>query len=314
MGVADSPDGKVPAPAIAYRSPFPLATILTVALAISIAADVAALVVDSRFISFVEEAAPIRGADVAEYERLEEQFSIVGAIQFLLYVLVFILFLVWFRRMYRNLGALGVRFLRYRPGWAIGGWFVPILNLFRPKQILNDVWRATEPGLGPSMHSPPKEVPVVGYITAWWALFLVNKILNRAASRDGAAGIDAALNSLNLFRTLDFLFIVEALLLITVVRSVSRRQESRLASRESAQEALRQEELSRFSVAGKYVVSRDIDVGFRSESKLLRKGTEVTVVRATPNFLEIRLPDETTATLTRSHFAFLDAVSDTNRE
>ena len=31
--------------------------------------------------------------------------------------------------------------LRYAPGWAIGAWFVPFLNLVRPVQIVNDVRR-----------------------------------------------------------------------------------------------------------------------------------------------------------------------------
>ncbi len=31
---------------------------------------------------------------------------------------------------------------RYGHGWAIGGWFVPILNFWRPMQVVNDVWRA----------------------------------------------------------------------------------------------------------------------------------------------------------------------------
>src|SRR5215213_2684690 len=29
---------------------------------------------------------------------------------------------------------------RYGTGWALGSWFVPILNAWRPKQIINDIW------------------------------------------------------------------------------------------------------------------------------------------------------------------------------
>lgn len=43
-------------------------------------------------------------------------------------------FLVWFWLAYRNLDALDLR-RRYGTGWAIGGWFVPFLNLARPKQV-----------------------------------------------------------------------------------------------------------------------------------------------------------------------------------
>ena len=51
-----------------------------------------------------------------------------------------VFFLFWFHRAYRNLPALGGD-RRYGTGWAIGSWFVPFLNAWRPKQIVNDIWR-----------------------------------------------------------------------------------------------------------------------------------------------------------------------------
>src|SRR3954447_3617244 len=43
-------------------------------------------------------------------------------------------FLPWFHRSYRNVARVGAH-VRYGTGWAIGAWFVPILSLWRPKQI-----------------------------------------------------------------------------------------------------------------------------------------------------------------------------------
>ena len=59
------------------------------------------------------------------------------------------LLIAWTHRLYRNLEPLGFRELRFGSGWAVGGWFVPFLNLVRPKQIVNDIWRAGDPALGP---------------------------------------------------------------------------------------------------------------------------------------------------------------------
>ena len=50
-------------------------------------------------------------------------------------------FLIWWWRAYSNLPAITGQELRFGRGWAIGAWFVPILNLWRPKQIGNDIWR-----------------------------------------------------------------------------------------------------------------------------------------------------------------------------
>ena len=49
---------------------------------------------------------------------------------------------MWMFRAYNNVDAVAPGARRYDGGWAIGSWFVPILNLFRPKQIINDIWRA----------------------------------------------------------------------------------------------------------------------------------------------------------------------------
>jgi eukaryotic-like serine/threonine-protein kinase len=57
--------------------------------------------------------------------------------------------------------------LRYRPRMAVLGWFIPVGNLFLPKQIASDVWHASSPpGRGSGM-AP------AGLLHAWWSLWLV---------------------------------------------------------------------------------------------------------------------------------------------
>jgi hypothetical protein len=79
-------------------------------------------------------------------------------------------FLPWFHRAYRNVERAGGR-LRFTTGWAIGAWFVPILNLWRPKQIANDIWRSSQLDRGlasENWHSRP----VSGLLHWWWVLYL----------------------------------------------------------------------------------------------------------------------------------------------
>ncbi|PZS12734.1 MAG: hypothetical protein DLM64_04540 [Solirubrobacterales bacterium] len=54
-------------------------------------------------------------------------------------------FLVWFYRAYSNLPLLGVKHMRYRTPWAVGAWFIPVLSIFQPKQMANDIWRGSHP-------------------------------------------------------------------------------------------------------------------------------------------------------------------------
>lgn len=84
-------------------------------------------------------------------------------------------FIAWFFQAYKNLRRLGVQNPRFGNGWAIGSWFVPILSLWRPKQIANDIWRGSERGA--DVHAGWKSVPVPALVHWWWGLFLAQGLL-----------------------------------------------------------------------------------------------------------------------------------------
>ncbi|WP_193317936.1 MULTISPECIES: protein kinase domain-containing protein [Streptomyces] len=56
--------------------------------------------------------------------------------------------------------------LRYRTRTAVTNWFVPLGNLFLPKQIANDVWHASSPP------RPDGRMAPAGLLNTWWALWL----------------------------------------------------------------------------------------------------------------------------------------------
>ncbi len=86
-----------------------------------------------------------------------------------------VVFVVWFHRAYWNLPRLGIVHLRYGTGWAVGAWFVPILNLFRPKGIADDIWRGSDPALPATSPLPVRRVPLT--LTLWWATFVSSAVL-----------------------------------------------------------------------------------------------------------------------------------------
>lgn len=98
------------------------------------------------------------------------------------------LFIAWFFQAYKNLRRLGVANLRYGNGWAIGGWFVPILGMWRPKQIANDVWRGSEPGT--EVSSGWRAVPVPSFVHWWWGLFLTQGVLLYFGQQTASSGYD----------------------------------------------------------------------------------------------------------------------------
>ena len=93
-------------------------------------------------------------------------------------VLTGIAFVSWVWIATRNARNAGAR-VRYAPGWALGGWLVPFLSLWRPKQMIDDLWRASMPGVATGIDLRSVRKPVV--VTCWWAAFLIGTSLPAVA-------------------------------------------------------------------------------------------------------------------------------------
>jgi serine/threonine-protein kinase len=159
----------------------------------------------------------------------------------LVLLLVAVVFLGWFRRVYRNLEALGARGLRFKAGWAVWGWFVPLLGLFRPKQLLNDVWRASDADLPVDDAGSWRRRSVPGLLTWWWLAFLAS-VTTRAITTQSVHTL-AVLMTFGLLRGpldlvpptsgvqsfADLLSVVAGVLALRVVRMTTDRQEVREA-------------------------------------------------------------------------------------
>lgn len=157
-----------------------------------------------------------------EFVIIDREF-LVFAVTFVAWVLTGVVFLVWLRRVYSNIAALRGRPPRHSKGWVVGSWFVPFLNFVRPKQIVNDVWVASEP----DFESTPdfQEVGPPRFLIVWWVLFLAASFSNvgseDASTLEGVrtfAGVEAASRVAELLAAIGALFLV---------RGLSERQERR---------------------------------------------------------------------------------------
>ena len=88
--------------------------------------------------------------------------------------IAFILLLFWTFRAHRNLAALGSDVVRFS-SWAVLWWLVPVAQLFRPFQLVSEIWRSSDPaGVREGPHRPP---PSYALLRWWWALFVVSSVL-----------------------------------------------------------------------------------------------------------------------------------------
>lgn len=79
-----------------------------------------------------------------------------------------IMLMVWMARAYHNLHRAGLPGLNYSPGWAIGAWFVPIMNFWRPYAIMKEIFYRTQTAFRPADYQPLQH----GTVKMWWILYL----------------------------------------------------------------------------------------------------------------------------------------------
>jgi RNA polymerase subunit RPABC4/transcription elongation factor Spt4 len=103
-----------------------------------------------------------------------------------LVVVVAALLVAWMGRALGNLPALAVLDGRWRPRWAVLGWLVPGLNLVRPKQLMDDLWRSSaEDPLPCSPDWRRHEAPTLSSV--WWVTLLSGGMLAGAGAVVGLA-------------------------------------------------------------------------------------------------------------------------------
>jgi len=112
----------------------------------------------------------------------------INVINLIMIILTMIFFIMWFRRAYYNLHCLSWNEARHSEGWAAGSWFIPILNLVWPYQIMEDIWKGTQNAIR-ERFGEPQSATIVGW---WWALSLINFFFSYITSfiTGNASGVD----------------------------------------------------------------------------------------------------------------------------
>ena len=204
-------------------------------LVVTIVLDVVTIVFDAWEISTIDDF--VRGtATSAALDRSDSRQAAIGLVVFIAFVLTAIAFLRWFNAAYRNLAPLGADGLRFGTGWSIGAWFVPVLNLWRPKQIADEIWRGSDPASSPAEGGALHRSRGAALVTVWWALWLAASIGGNIAARAlfSADTLDDYRYSAWVDIGVSLLDIAAAALAIAVVRRITARQLERETGIEAA--------------------------------------------------------------------------------
>lgn len=154
--------------------------------------------------------------------------GLIAILQLPIFISTVIFFLIWLHRSYKNLDPLGARHLEHTPGWAVGYWFIPILNLFKPFQVVRDIWNESDPDVDPEMGFLSGGGGTPALLGVWWALWLSSNIIANASSRmDMTASGEFGSVSTTVYGVASILTMFAAIAAIKVVTGITQRQEDR---------------------------------------------------------------------------------------
>ncbi|WP_405899488.1 DUF4328 domain-containing protein [Streptomyces sp. NBC_00727] len=160
--------------------------------------------------------------DEEAWDRADMLYRAAGSLQTLTFLACAVVFIVWFRRVRLNAEVFDPQAHSRRPGWAIGGWFVPVGNFWLPYRVASGVWTASAPTDTPGGRSAAPR----GLLNAWWAALVGTEILSRAAGRvyDKAETGQKIIDGLDMIAFCDALEIAAAVLAILFVRRLTEMQ------------------------------------------------------------------------------------------
>ena len=175
---------------------------------------------------------------IVEADTSDARQGIIGLIYLLAFILLITTFLMWLHRVRKNEAALDTTGTRFSVGWSIWVWFIPIMQLFRPYQIMKEAWQASSrrteqlAGRTPGPWLPPiswSQSPISLLLGWWWALWLVGNYISTIGARlfFRSEDVDGLIASDWMAIASSVLLSGSAVLAIMLVRGISERQDTR---------------------------------------------------------------------------------------
>lgn len=131
----------------------------------------------------------------------------------------------WIKVANKNVRALGAKDLCFTPGWAVGWFFIPVANLFKPFKVMNEIWSAS--------HSPQKwqSDEKNRAVQKWWGLWIGSNGLIQISNNleKNADSMDKIIQLSYLSIGGEILWITLCLSFISLVRQISTVQVERFS-------------------------------------------------------------------------------------
>jgi hypothetical protein len=124
-------------------------------------------------ITVISSAATIYLTFSTEYVQILPVFSVIGAFSGIISFLEFITSLFWYYRATKNIHSFGAKTVT-SPIMAVIWWFIPIFFFWKPYNITQQIWKASNPEVMLTEGIEWKRCQSSKMIKQWWTLYLVS--------------------------------------------------------------------------------------------------------------------------------------------
>ncbi|MEV6857779.1 DUF4328 domain-containing protein [Streptomyces microflavus] len=207
------------------RSPIGLSWAVTALLGAVIATDLAAIGTGLHLRNMWQGVAD--AADTAapgsRLRWADQLHDVTTDVQASVFLVTGVLFILWFHRTRRNAEVFDPSVQRMGPGWAVGGWFVPVANFWFPYRVADGIWT----GSAPVSPEGGRVAVSRALLNFWWGLWVASVLADQITDR--RTGSLAGPDGLGLVAAADALEIVAAVVALLFVRALTRMQVERAA-------------------------------------------------------------------------------------
>lgn len=103
--------------------------------------------------------------------------ALVGLTKLAVYFATLVAFLMWLHSAYENLSAFAPK-TDFSPGWAVGYWFIPFVNLVLPYRVVKETWIKSDPAVDFSagFADAGERARSTAPVAVWWLFWLAANV------------------------------------------------------------------------------------------------------------------------------------------
>ncbi len=177
QGDVTTASASAPATAGGFRDPAGLTRWLKFFLYLAIALSALSIVSALLQLKMLNEVQAGRLLTPGEANSNDTREQIIAGVRFLQIVAIVVIFSMWIYRANYNARELGAADMKFSPGWAVGWYFIPVANLWKPYQAMCEIWQASA---DPAHWKQQARGPILPW---WWGLFVLSNLISNASLR-----------------------------------------------------------------------------------------------------------------------------------